>query len=89
MPPAWQKTVLRAMAEYGLYVGDTGGGFIKTESGISFTSLGMSDPWTALASRTTAASGAAAAHLAISPECINFEMSEAVDWREHLEVVAP
>ena len=89
--PGWQKTVLRAMAEYGLYVGDTGGGFLKVESGVSFTSMGMGDPWTSLASRVTTAARAASttSGLAISPECINFEMSEAVDWRSKLEVVSP
>ena len=48
--PAWQKTILRAMARYGLYVGDTGGGGwgIQFESGSSFTSFGQTDPWVAL-----------------------------------------
>ena len=78
--PGWQKTVLRAMAEYGLYVGDTGGGFLKVQSGVSFTSMGMGDPWSSLASRVTTAARAASttSGLAISPECINFEVSEAV-----------
>ena len=48
--PAWQKTILRAMARYGLYVGDTGGGGwgVQFESGSSFTSFGQADPWVAL-----------------------------------------
>ena len=48
--PSWQKTILRAMARYGLYVGDTGGGGwgIQFESGSSFTSFGQPDPWVRL-----------------------------------------
>ena len=48
--PSWQKTILRAMARYGLYVGDTGGSGwgIQFESGSSFTSFGQADPWVGL-----------------------------------------
>ena len=44
--PRWKKTILRAMATYGLFVGDTGSGSwaIKTESGSTFTSFGARDP---------------------------------------------
>lgn len=44
--PAWKKTVLRAMAEYGVFVGDTGGGTwgVQMESGSTFTSFGHPDP---------------------------------------------
>jgi hypothetical protein len=44
--PAWKKTILRAMAEYGMYVGDTGGGAwgLQFESGTMYTSLGRVDP---------------------------------------------
>jgi hypothetical protein len=41
--PAWRKTILRAMSEYGLYVGDTTGGTpwnIWFESGSTYTSFG-------------------------------------------------
>ena len=43
--PAWRKTILRAMASYGMYVGDTGGGGwgIKLQSGSTFTSFGFPD----------------------------------------------
>ncbi|MGH2846384.1 MAG: hypothetical protein ACRDL0_10290 [Thermoleophilaceae bacterium] len=47
--PRWKKTILTAMAEYGMYVGDTiGGGAswgIWTESGASYTSFGAEDRW--------------------------------------------
>jgi hypothetical protein len=44
--PAWKKTVLRAMARYGMYVGDTGGATWSPmfESGSSYTSFGYADP---------------------------------------------
>jgi hypothetical protein len=49
--PAWKRTILRAAARYGLYVGDTGGGFIHPESGSSYTSFGRRDPWEVFAER--------------------------------------
>jgi hypothetical protein len=45
---AWKKTLLRAMAEYGMYFGDTGtdGYFaIEREAGNQYQSLGAADPW--------------------------------------------
>jgi hypothetical protein len=49
--PAWKKTILHAMATYGMFVGDTGSGSwaIKMESGSTFTSFGFPDPLLALA----------------------------------------
>jgi hypothetical protein len=78
--PAWQKTVLRAMAEYGLYVGDTGGGFLKLESGSSYTSLGQADPWVGVAQ----GAGIAASH----EGTYTFDLAAAVDWRSQLKVAA-
>jgi hypothetical protein len=76
--PAWQKTVLRAMAEYGLYVGDTGGGFLKLESGASYTSFGQADPWVGVAK---------GAGVAASREgTYTFDFAGAVDWRSQLKV---
>ena len=48
--PDFRKTVLRAMARYGMYVTDTGGswGLIK-ESGLVTTSYGLPDRWMQLA----------------------------------------
>src|SRR5438445_13886746 len=43
---AWQKTILRALAHYGAYVGDTGGSWgFEQEAGVQYTSVGRSDPW--------------------------------------------
>ena len=49
--PGWKKTILRAMARYGMFVGDTGGTSwgLQTESSASFTSFGEPDPLVRLA----------------------------------------
>jgi hypothetical protein len=50
--PAYVKTVYLALAHYGAFVSDTGTvdsiGF-ETEGGLSYTQLGLPDPWAALA----------------------------------------
>ena len=45
--PEWQKIILRAMAKYGMYVGDNGGApwALQFESGDNYTSFGKPDPW--------------------------------------------
>lgn len=86
--PAWQQTILLAMARYGVFVGDTGGPDswgIKIESGSSFTSFGRPDPWVRLAKRLglpsyTAEDGTTRYTL---------DMREAVDWGGELRVAAP
>jgi len=46
--PAWEQTIMRAMAQYGLYVNDTNGGGddqtleLETQDDVSFTSFGAS-----------------------------------------------
>ncbi len=51
--PAWKKAIMRAMADYGMFVGDTGGnGFhFLVESGSSSTSFGLADPLVEFAQR--------------------------------------
>lgn len=44
----WHKVFLRAMAEYGMYLGDTGASglfSIEAEAGNQYTSVGQPDPW--------------------------------------------
>jgi hypothetical protein len=48
--PAWQKTVMTALATYGAYIEDTDGNQaagidILTQGGSSWTDLGLPDPW--------------------------------------------
>ena len=48
--PQWKRTILTAMAHYGMFVGDTGGDSwrLKVQSGTSHTSFGFGDPWVRL-----------------------------------------
>ncbi|MDQ3890559.1 MAG: LamG domain-containing protein [Actinomycetota bacterium] len=80
--PQWKKTILRAMATYGMYVGDTGGGSwgIQMESGSTFTSFGVQDPLVAFAQANgwTPYNGRWVGNL-----------SDGVDWSRYLRVVDP
>jgi hypothetical protein len=51
--PRWTKAILRAMASYGMFVGDTGGSSwgLQLESGATYTSYGQPDPLVAFARR--------------------------------------
>ncbi len=83
--PAWQRTILRAMARYGLYVGDTGGGFLKIESGSSYTSFGLTDPWVGIAREA----GLSPWHDgSTGKDVYTFDLSKAVDWAGRLKVAA-
>jgi hypothetical protein len=84
---AWQKTILRAMATYGLYVGDTGSGGwgIQFESGASFTSFGQTDPWVTLGDqygvpKSTESSSGRSLRV--------WDFGSAVDWASKLKVAA-
>ena len=51
--PAWQKTIMTALAHYGAYIEDTDGSWnsgidIITQDSASWTSLGLPDQWAAL-----------------------------------------
>jgi hypothetical protein len=78
--PAWKRTILRAMARYGVIVGDTGGsGFnLQFESGTSYTSFGYEDPLVAFARRYD---------LPRYQGKYVFNLRDGVDWRQHLRVV--
>lgn len=46
--PWYNKAILKTMAKYGMFVGDTSGSHpwtIQIESGFTYTSFGESDPW--------------------------------------------
>jgi hypothetical protein len=81
--PAYRKTVLRAMARYGMYVADTGGswGLIK-ESGLVTTSFGLPDRWVQLARTVHAPYWAPDRRYAIN-------IRDGVDWARYLRVIAP
>jgi len=82
--PAWKKTILRAMADYGLLVGDTMNGNsswgIQAESGASYTSFGQKDPWDTVGERA----GAPAYNGGYV-----FDIASGVDWGRYLRVLDP
>lgn len=80
--PEWKKTILRAMARYGLYMGDTGSGSwaIQAESGASYTSFGDEDPLVSFA-RSQNVPTYNGRHV--------FNMADGVDWQRYLRVVDP
>ena len=60
--PAWQKTIMTALAHYGAYIEDTDGTYnsgidiISQDSG-SWTDIGQTDQWAALAKQDGYANG--------------------------------
>jgi hypothetical protein len=80
--PAWKKTILRAMATYGMFVGDTGGGSwgIRMESGSTFTSFGVADPLVAFAQ--------ANAWVPYQAVWVG-HLHDGVDWPSRLRVIDP
>jgi hypothetical protein len=85
--PEWQETILRAMAHYGMFVGDTGGvGWrLKVESATSFTSFGHPDPWVKIARRL----GLPAYRSKDGTTRYIFDMRGSVNWTDELRVAAP
>jgi hypothetical protein len=80
--PRWKKTILHAMATYGMYFGDTGSGGwgIQMESGATYTSFGYEDALVAFA-RSAGVPGDGGRHV--------FDVGAGVDWRARLRVVDP
>jgi hypothetical protein len=78
--PRWKAAILKALAEYGGYVGDTGGdgiGFMF-ESSTMYTSLGRPDPLVAIAK---------AANLPSYRGQYAFPIGSDVDWQRYLQVI--
>jgi hypothetical protein len=86
--PAWQKVILRAMATYGMYVGDDGGApwALQFESADNYTSFGEPDPWVAYA-RSHGIRGSW--NPAIGRTVYYFNLQHAVDWASRLKVLRP
>lgn len=81
--PAWKKTILRAMAEYGIYFGDTGGQTwgIQFESGATYTSFGMEDPVEVIARDSGIEEGWEGIY--------SMDLASGVDWKRYLRAVEP
>jgi hypothetical protein len=81
--PKWKTAILTAMAHYGMYFGDTGGGGIglQTESSATYTSFGVADP---LLDWAKTAPGAV-----VSNGNWVLDIAGGVDWTRYLRVVDP
>ena len=80
--PAWRKTIFRAMARYGMIVGDTGSGSwaIQAESGSTYTSFGYEDRLVTYA-RSVGAPFSNGRYV--------FNIRDGVDWASRLRVIHP
>ncbi|MFT3863148.1 MAG: hypothetical protein QM729_02665 [Solirubrobacterales bacterium] len=81
--PRWKKTILTAMAHYGMYVGDAigSGSFgLQFESGLSYTSFGVEDPMVAFAREEGIPSWEG---------MYVFDLAAGVDWKSRLELLSP
>jgi hypothetical protein len=79
----WKRTILRALAEYGGYVGDTGGNeafAIAFESASSYTSFGQPNPWLALQDEDG---------VSLKDDALRFDIAHGVDWAGRLRVIDP
>jgi len=82
--PAWKKAIVRAAANYGFYFGDTGGGSLKTKSGVSYTALGQPDPWIKVAQQYGIPNHPWGGH-----PSYNFDMVSGVDWAGRTRMLVP
>ena len=80
--PAWKKTILRAMAEYGMYFGDTGGGGfgLQFESGSTYTSFGDEDAMVTFAAQNA---------VPLYQGKYIFDLKTGVDYANRLRVLDP
>ena len=82
--PPWKKTILRAMANYGVIIGDTMNGNsswgIQAESGASYTSFGAKDPWDTVGEQAGAPPYSGG---------FVFDVDKGIDWGRYLRVLDP
>jgi len=80
--PTWKKTILRAMAEYGMYFGDTGSSAwgLQFESGSTYTAFGLADPLVDFGARNSVPSW--------QGQRI-FDLKSGVDYAKRLRVLDP
>jgi hypothetical protein len=82
--PSWKKTILRAAAHYGAYVGDSTSSpwsLASFESGTTYTSFGVADPMVAFARRVGIKPTGGGVYV--------FDIAHGVDWQRRLRVIDP
>jgi hypothetical protein len=81
--PPWKRAVLSAMATYGFFIGDTGGSpwDVVLESGSTYTSFGLGDPWVRLARGIGARRSSEGRYY--------LDLASGVDWARHLRLIDP
>jgi len=83
--PGWQKTIFLAMANYGLFVGDTGGPAWGLKLWTGSLRPGGPDPWVQLAQRLNVPS-----YIADDGTTrYSFDMRQSLDWSLRLRVAEP
>ena len=87
--PAWKKVILRAMARYGMFVGDTTGASwgIQIESDDTYASFGK-PPLFAEYARANGFVEVPASQPGKPPSWVG-DLASGIDWRTRLRVVAP
>jgi hypothetical protein len=79
----WQKPILHAMAEYGMFVGDTGGTWgLKLEGGITYTSFGYPDRFVRYAQSVGAPYSERGQRYVMN-------LRDGVDWAGRLRLIDP
>jgi hypothetical protein len=80
--PQWKKTILTAMAHYGMYVGDITESpwALQFESGSTYTSFGYRDRMVAFAKR---------AGVPLRDGAYVFDIDSGVNWARYLRVLEP
>lgn len=87
--PAWKRAILRALARYGAYIGDTGGPGVAlmTESSLTYTAFGQADPLVTLGQKRQSAGDGSVKRSGGGK--FAFDVSGEVDWLSKLKVIAP
>lgn len=78
--PPWKRPVLRAIRDYGFYLGDSTGASLKLlpfESGTSYTSFGLPDPWVRYAENNRLPESN---HPRIDKPVYEYDLEKDVDW---------
>jgi hypothetical protein len=77
--PAWKRTILRAMRDYGMYVAETGGGFLKADYA----------PGSPLATKWQNWLNAHSSDGGVNAGGRSLDVVSGVSWRSRLRVVTP